>query len=81
MKYLIILASSLMIYSGAANAQSDASQVRGEGQAAKGSMFGGLLHSTGSGQEQPCQLPASQRYPHRHQYDEDAYLRRISYKH
>ena len=81
MKYIVILASSLMIYSGLANAQSERIQTRGAGQAVESPLFGGLLNASASHQEQPCHLPASKRYSHKHVYDEDAYLRRISYQH
>jgi len=80
MKYMVILASSLLIYSGVANAQSDGKHARGQVDAVKSSMFGGMLATTAGSKEQPCQLSASSQYAHRHLYDEDAYLRRISYK-
>ncbi|GAV20991.1 hypothetical protein MMIC_P1970 [Mariprofundus micogutta] len=65
----IILISSLVLISGCATTQQDPAVSKGTGS-------GSSIES----QDQPCHLPASSSRYHRHTYDEQAYLSRISYR-
>jgi len=66
MKSIIIMSSLVLLSACATTSAQDQPTV-------------GSASGMSSSKDQPCHLPAARSSTHRHAYDENAYLRRISY--